>query len=65
MDITLLIFIIIAVIIVGVVFGIYFARSSHMGHRMGEGMFKSSEYNLEEKDDISDKEYYDKEGLFK
>jgi hypothetical protein len=34
-------------------------------YRFGEGMFKSSEYNLEEKDDISDKEYYDKEGLLK
>ena len=29
------------------------------------GWFKSSEYNLDEEDEISDKEYYDKDGLLK
>ena len=45
--------IVIAVIIVLMV------RSYNYNHRIGEGMFKNSEYNLDEPDDFVDKNYYD------
>lgn len=63
MDVPGIIFIVLAIIFVGVVFGIAVARFSHMGHRMGEGMFKSSEYNLDDQDEFSDKNYYDENAL--
>ena len=47
--------IVIAVIIVLMV------RSYNYNHRIGEGMFKNSEYNLDEPDDFVDKNYYDKD----
>ena len=34
-------------------------RSYNYNHRIGEGLFKSSEYNLDESDDFVDKNYYD------
>ena len=40
-------------------------RNANVNYRTGSGMFKNSEYNLDEKDDFSDKEYYDSDGLFK
>ncbi len=55
----------IPLIIIVIILGIGIVRSMNTSYRFGEGMFKSSEYNLEEKDDISDKEYYDEEGLLK
>lgn len=63
MDALSVVFVVLAIIIVGVVFGVAVARMSHMGHRMGEGMFKSSEFYLDEQDDISDKDYYDENAL--
>ena len=35
-------------------------RGFNYNHRIGEGMFKNSEYNLDEADDFVDKNYYDK-----
>ena len=58
-------FLLIPLIIIVAILGAAFFRSMHTSYRMGEGMFKSSEYNLDEKDEISDKEYYDKDGLLK
>ena len=55
----------IPLIIIVIILGIGIVRSMNTSYRFGEGMFKNSEYNLEEKDDLSDKEYYDKEGLLK
>ena len=52
----------IPLIIIVIILGIGIVRSMNTSYRFGEGMFKSSEYNLEEKDDLSDKEYYDEEG---
>ncbi len=40
-------------------------RSANANYRMGSGMFKNSEYNLDERDELSDKDYYNEEGLFK
>ena len=45
----------IAVIVVVVVM----VRGFNYNHRIGEGMFKNSEYNLDEPDDFVDKNYYD------
>ncbi len=56
---------IIPFIIIIIILGIGFARGSHQSYRNGEGMFKSSKYNLDEKDELSDKKYYHEEGLFK
>ncbi len=56
-----LIFAVIAVVLIGVAY----RRSANHNYRTGSGLFKSSEYNLEEKDDICDKDYYDKDGLMK
>ena len=40
-------------------------RNFNHNHRFGEGLFKSSEFNLDEPDDFVDKEYYDKDALKK
>lgn len=50
------------VIVIAVVLMI---RNFNYNHRIGEGMFKSSEYNLDEPDDFVDKNYYDKDALDK
>lgn len=57
-----LIFILLAIVII---IGIGAVRVNNTNYRTGSGMFKNSEYNLDDKDDFSDKEYYDKDGLFK
>ena len=36
-----------------------------MANRFGSGLFKSSDSNLDEKDEFVDKDYYDKKNLFK
>ena len=56
---------IVPLLIIVVIIGIAFVRSANSSYRFGSGMFKSSEYNRDEKDEISDKEYYDKDGLLK
>ena len=38
-------------------------RGFNYNHRIGEGMFKNSEYNLDEPDDFVDKNYYDKDAF--
>lgn len=48
-----------------VLIALVYRRNSNHSYRMGSGMFKSSEYNLDEKEELSDKEYYDKDGLMK
>lgn len=52
-------FVIIAVLIIVMV------RGFNYNHRIGEGMFKNSEYNLDEADDFVDKNYYDKDAFRK
>ena len=47
------------------IMGIAFSRKSNHSYRFGSGLYKSSEDNLDEKDDFVDKEYYDKDGLYK
>lgn len=59
----IIIAIVIFVIILGVLVSL--ARSLNTGYRIGSGMFKNSKENLSEKDEVSDKEYFDEDGLFK
>ena len=40
-------------------------RMANHDYRFGSGLFKSSENNLDEKDEFVDKDYYDKNNLFK
>ena len=40
-------------------------RGANHSYRMGSGMFKSSENNLDEKEEPSDKDYYNRDGLMK
>ena len=40
-------------------------RKANHNYRFGSGLFKSSENNLDEKDEFVDKDYYDKKNLFK
>lgn len=56
---------IIPFIILIVILGVAFARSGHQNYRFGEGLFKSSENNLEDGEELSDKNYYHEDGLFK
>lgn len=42
-----------------------FRRGANHNYRTGSGLFKNSEYNLDEKEEFSDKDYYDKDGLMK
>lgn len=42
-----------------------FRRNANHNYRTGSGLFKNSEYNLDKKEELSDKEYYDKDGLMK
>ena len=51
--------------IVIIILGLGIVRVNKTNYRTGSGMFKNSEYNLDEKDDFFDKEYYDSDGLFK
>ncbi len=51
--------------IVIIIFGIAFRRNSNHRYRFGSGLYKSSEDNIEEKDDFVDKDYYDSDGLMK
>ncbi|MBQ1239584.1 MAG: hypothetical protein II118_03850 [Ruminococcus sp.] len=55
-------FIIFMVIAIAIVLMI---RGYNYNHRIGEGMFKNSEYNLDEPDDFVDKNYYDEDALKK
>ena len=56
------IFIGIMVVVIAVVL---MFRNYNYNHRIGEGMFKNSEFNLDEPDDFVDKNYYDKDALDK
>ena len=56
---------IVPLIIIVIIIAVALVRAMNTNYRMGSGMFKSSEYNLDEKDEISDKDYYDKDALMK
>lgn len=49
--------------IIVVLLVIVMIRGFNYNHRIGEGMFKNSEYNLDEPDDFVDKNYYDKDAF--
>ena len=48
-----------------IIMGFAFSRGCHHNYRFGSGLYKSSEDNLDEKDEFVDKDYYDKDGLYK
>ncbi len=52
----------IALLICVILFAVGFRRNQNINYRTGTGLFKNSEYNLDEKDEFSDKEYYDGDG---
>ena len=57
---------IIVLLILVLLIGAVFARNANMSYRTGAGLFKSSDNNMDEKEEFSDKEYYDENGgLFK
>ncbi len=61
-----MILLIIVLIILILLIGTVFVRNANISYRTGAGLFKSSENNMDEKEDFSDKEYYDENGgLFK
>ena len=53
------------VILVGIILAVLMVRNFNYNHRFGEGLFKDSEYFIDEKDDFVDKNYYDKDALKK
>ena len=53
------------VILVGVILAALMVRNFNYNHRFGEGLFKDSEFNLDEPDEFVDKNYYDKDALKK
>ena len=44
---------------------ILMVRNYNYNHRFGEGLFKDSEYNLDEPEALADKNYYDDQALKK
>lgn len=52
-------------IVLIIILCVAFVRGNHQNYRFGEGLFKSSEDNLEENEELSDKNYYHEDGLFK
>lgn len=55
----------ILIVVAFLVVGLGAVRANQTNYRNGSGMFKNSEYNLDDKDEFVDKEYYDKDGLYK
>ena len=52
-------------IIIIIIIAVAVARNRNEQFRFGSGLFKNSEYNLDDQDEFVDKEYYDKDGLLK
>ena len=53
-------------VIVVVIIALGFSRNANDDYHSGSGIFKNSEYNLDEKDkDISDVEYFNRDGKMK
>lgn len=55
------------IVFVVIIILVVFARvlSQNINYSIGSGMFKNSENNLDEPEDISDKDYFDKDGMLK
>ena len=51
--------------VVVILIAITFRRNANHNYRTESGLFKNSEFNLDEKEELSDKDYYDKDGLMK
>lgn len=57
-------FIVLGAVLV-ILLGVCYRRNINHGYRMGSGLFKSSDDNLDEKDEFCDKDYYDKDDSLK
>ena len=55
----------IPLLILVAIIGAAVVRGMNTDYTIGSGMFQNSEYNLDEIVDISDKEYYNKDGWMK
>lgn len=61
-----LIFWLIIAVVVIVIVAVAYSRSMNDNYHAGGGMFKNSEYNLDENEkDISDVEYFNRKGKMK
>lgn len=40
-------------------------KTQNINYSIGSGMFKNSDYNLDEPEELSDKDYFDKDGMLK
>ena len=52
-------------LVIIILLGVCYRRNVNHNYRMGSGLFKSSDSNLDEKEDFCDKDYYDKDGSMK
>lgn len=52
-------------LIIIILLGVLYRRNVNHNYRIGSGLFKSSDNNLDEKEDFCDKDYYDKDGFQK
>ena len=65
MDLFGIIFTVVSLLII-IVIAIAYFRNANINYRIGKGMFENSDNNLDEAQELSDKEYYDgNKGLFK
>ena len=58
-------FVIITFFFIVIIAVVLMVRGYNLNHRFGEGLFKDSEYNLDEPDDFVEKNYYDEDALRK
>ena len=56
---------IIGIIIVALLAAVAAEKAMRINYSIGSGMFKHSENNLDEKEELSDKDYFDKDGFLK
>lgn len=56
---------IIGIVIVAVLAAVAAGKAMRINYSIGSGMFKHSENNLDEKEELSDKDYFDKDGFLK
>ena len=61
----IMLWLIIGIIIVAVLIVAAAGKAMKINYSIGSGLFKHSENNLDEKEELSDKDYFDKDGLLK
>lgn len=51
--------------VVIILFAVYYAKTQSINYSIGSGLFKNSEYNLDDPEELADKDYFDKDGMLK